>query len=136
MGPLRSELRVIWERASREGDIDAMDRVIAYGYPVDARDRYSQTALMRAAHYGRLNAIRFLIDRGADLDRSAKYGLTALMLAVISGQQKAASMLIEAGANAGLRGSGVFSGKSAADLAEERGETELAASIRGVQAPT
>lgn len=98
---------------------------------VDARDRYGQTALMLAAHHGRLEAVRALLDRGADLNVTAKYGLSALMLAIVGGHETVARELARAGADRSLRGSGApgFAGKTAQDLARERGMTALAAEL-------
>ena len=41
-----------WDRAVRAGDIAAMERVLAGGGDIDARDRHGQTGLMLAAARG------------------------------------------------------------------------------------
>ncbi len=124
-------VRLDWEAASRAGDIAAISRLLATGQDVDATDGYSQTALMRASHAGRVEAVGLLIAHGADLDRSAKFGLTALMLAVIQGHDRVARMLAAAGADLARTGSGAagFSGKTASDLAAERGDRRLASDL-------
>jgi ankyrin repeat protein len=88
---------------------------------------------MIAAGRGKADVLRLLIDRGAALDQTAKFGLSAVMLAVINGHVEIVRMLVQAGARLDLRGTGApgFSGKSAADLAAERGEPAMAEALRG-----
>lgn len=128
----RGDLSLRWERASRDGDLVILGQALERGHNIDARDRYGQTALMRAAHFGRADAVWFLIGQGADLDRIARYGLSALMLAAISGQKEAAELLIEAGADVTTVSPGTagLAGQTAADFAEARGDRELATKIR------
>jgi uncharacterized protein len=98
------------------------------GTTVDATDRHGNTPLMLAARDGHLDAVRVLIERGANLNVTAKYGLSALMLAIVRGHAEVAQTLINAGADLGIRGRGAigFEGKTALDLAEERGMVDLA----------
>jgi ankyrin repeat protein len=121
-------VRLDWEAASRAGDVAAIGQLLAAGQDIDATDGHGQTALMRASHAGWIEAVGLLIAHGADLDRSAKFGLTALMLAVIQGHDRVARMLAAAGADPGRTGSGAagFAGKTAADMAAERGDRRLA----------
>jgi ankyrin repeat protein len=121
-----------WIRASSEGDVARLRRMVAAGYDVDATDGYSQTALMRAAHRGRLEVVEYLLGQGAALDRTAKFGLSALMLAVVQRHPRVARTLVRAGADTSLRGTGApgFADKTAADLAEEAGDRRLAEFIR------
>lgn len=117
-----------WEHAVRQGDVDAVDRLLAAGVDVDSRDRYGQTALMLAARLGHASVVERLIAAGADLNRTAKYRLSALMLAVINGHESVARKLVAAGADTSLTGSGApgFAGRAAADFARGRGEHQLA----------
>jgi ankyrin repeat protein len=97
------------------------------GADVNARDRYGQTGLMRAAHRGHRDVVEILLERGAALDVTAKYGLSALMLAVIAGHVAIVRLLVRAGADLTLRGRGApgFMGKTAYDLAAARQLEEL-----------
>jgi ankyrin repeat protein len=117
-----------WEAAAKSGDVAALSAMLEAGADPDARDSRGQTALMLASHGGHTDAVRALIDAGADLDHRAKFGLTATMLAVVAGHEAVAGLLVEAGANLEIRGSGApgFAGKTAADLARDRGLKELA----------
>lgn len=121
-----------WDRAARTGDLAELRRLVARGQPVDATDGYGMTALMRAAHGGHLDAVEWLVTQGADLDHTSKHHLSALMLAVVAGHRRLARALVRSGADTSIRGTGApgFEGKTAADLAEDRGELRLAADIR------
>ena len=119
---------VCWEDAVRRGDTDIVRDLLARGVDANAPDRYGQTGVMLAAHGGHLATVRLLIERGADLNVTAKYGLSAVMLAVVAGHEEVALELARAGADLTLRGTGAsgFAGKTAADLATERGWSHLA----------
>ena len=122
----------VWEGAVTNGDVDAVRDLIGAGADVDARDRYGQTALMLAAHGGHRAIVALLVERGAALDVSAKYGLSALMLAIVAGHADVARLLARAGADLRLRGTGApgFAGKTAYDLARERGMDDLCGELR------
>ena len=123
--------RLDWEDASRTGDVKVLARMVRSGHAIDARDGYGQTALMRAAHAGHADAVDWLIGHGADLDHTSKFHLSALMLAIIAGHPRVARRLVAAGADTTITGTGApgFHGKTAADLATERGDKRLAAYI-------
>lgn len=124
-------MRSEWERAAKHGEAAALAAQLAAGADVNALDRFGQSALMLAAHRGHLDAVQILIQAGADLDITAKFGLSATMLAVVSGHESVAIALAAAGANLGLVGSGApgFAGKSAAQLALDRGSQGLARAL-------
>ena len=96
---------------------------------MNALDRYGQTALMVAAVRGHLPAVRALVEAGADLDHRAKFGLTAILLAVVNEHVEVAKVLASAGADLAVEGTGApgFEGKTATDLARERGFHQLIA---------
>lgn len=117
-----------FERAAIAGDAAALETRLKAGADVNARDRYGQSALMLAAHRGHLDFVQVLLRHGASLDVTAKYGLSALMLAIVGGHEAVARALAQAGADRALRGTGApgFAGKTARDLAQERGMSALA----------
>ena len=121
-----------WEDASEAGGVPQLASLVRAGHDIDARDGYGQTALMRAAHAGRSDAVRWLIANGADLDHTSKFGLSATMLAVIAGHPRIARTLVAAGADTTIKGTGApgFRDKTAADLAEDRGDVRLARFLR------
>jgi len=121
-----------WEDAIRRGDAGAVAELLARGADPDARDRHGQTGLMLAAHSGHRGVVDALIAGGARLDVTAKFGLSALMLAVVAGHAEIARTLARAGADLSLRGSGApgFAGKTAGELAADRGMHDLAGFLR------
>lgn len=122
----------VWEDAVKSNDVHVVLDLLGRGADVNALDRYGQTALMLAAHAGHREAVETLIAHRARLDVTAKFGLSALMLAVVAGHYEVACLLAKAGADLSLRGTGApgFTGKTACDLAAERGMAELSADLR------
>lgn len=116
-----------WEEAIKRNDAQALHLLLAQGADIDARDNHSQTALMLAAHAGHREMVELLIAHRANLNVTAKFGLSALMLAIVAGHAEIAILLARAGADLSLRGSGAsgFAGKTAYDIAVERGMQEL-----------
>ncbi|MBI4807393.1 MAG: ankyrin repeat domain-containing protein [Nitrosomonadales bacterium] len=118
-----------WEKAVSRGDAQTARTLLAQGTDVDSRDRFGQTALMLAAHGGQREVVELLLAHRANLNVTAKFGLSALMLAIVAGHTEIAVLLVRAGADQSLRGGGApgFAGKTAYDLATERGMQELSA---------
>ena len=121
-----------WEDAIKRGDVRVIHDLLGRGADVDARDRYGQTALMLAAHAGHREVVETLIAHRANLNITAKFGLSALMLALVAGHAEIARVLAKAGADLSLRGTGApgFAGKTAYDLAVERGMSELSEELK------
>jgi uncharacterized protein len=117
----------MWRQAIGQGDAAVIGELLKRGANVDARDRYGQTGLMLAAHAGHHEVVVTLIAHRADLNVTAKFGLSAVMLAVVAGHPEVARLLARAGADLSLKGSGApgFAGKTAHDLAAERGLSNL-----------
>jgi ankyrin repeat protein len=109
-----------------------MRDLLQRGANIDARDRYGQTALMLAAHAGHREVVETLIAHRADLNVTAKFGLSALMLAIVAGHPDVARLLANAGADLSLLGTGApgFAGKTAHDLAIDRGLVELSTALK------
>ncbi len=128
--------RLDWEQAAKNGDVQTLRAMLRRGQNIDALDGFGSTALMRAAHAGREEAVGLLVAEGAGLDHTAKFHLSALMLAVIAGHRRVARLLVRAGADLTIQGSGApgFAGQDAADLAEQTGDSRLAAYIRNHRA--
>jgi uncharacterized protein len=121
-----------WEKAIKRGDVRVVVDLLGRGVDMDARDRYGQTALMLAAHAGHRDVVETLIANRANLNITAKFGLSALMLAIVAGYAEVARVLAKAGADLTLRGTGApgFAGKTAYDLAVDRGMLELSLELK------
>lgn len=126
----------VWENAVREGDPVQVYDLIAAGADVNAKDKYGQTAIMLASLNGHTDVVQFLVDAHAELNMTAKYNLSALMLAVINHHDHIVRILVDAGADLTLRGSGApgFYNKTAAELAKDSGQKEIAAYLEQCQA--
>jgi ankyrin repeat protein len=122
----------VWEDAIKRGDVQIVVDLLGQGTDVDARDRYGNTALMLAAHAGHREVVETLISHRANLNITAKFGLSALMLALVAGHGEIARLLARAGADLSVQGTGApgFAGKTAYDLALERGMLELSAELK------
>jgi uncharacterized protein len=127
-----------WEAAVRRGAIAEVERLLKGGVDIDARDAHGQTAVMLAAMDGQARLVESLAMHGADLDHTAKFGLSAVMLAVVRGHTDVVRVLVGAGAALELKGSGApgLSGKTAYDLAVERGDAEASALLAPIAIAT
>lgn len=121
-----------WEQAARQGNVDTLERLLAKGTDINARDAHGQTALMLAARIGHGPAVALLVERGADLNHTAKFHLSALMLAAVNNHAVIVRTLVNAGADRSIRGTGApgFGGKTALDLALAAGWYEIVDLLR------
>ncbi len=91
--------------AAGNGDLEAVNVLLASGVQVDLRTRHFETPLMRAAYRGRLEIVSALIKAGADVDAQRRpnsvhnFGkATPLSLAARVGHFRVCRTLLEAGA--------------------------------------
>lgn len=82
--------------AAWEGNIAAINRLLATGVNINSRTREGMTPLMMAAVRGRTNVIRHLLKKGANARARAGMGnnRTALIFATESGNVNAARALL------------------------------------------
>eukprot|EP01045_Picozoa_sp_COSAG04_P010097 COSAG04_NODE_608_length_12095_cov_54.626709_10_plen_499_part_00 len=142
----------LWE-AAREGDAPAIERLVGEGASPDAKSK----ALYKAAEGGHTAAVMALLRLGADPNATDGWtalvaallqggaavdaagsmsGETALMRAAESGHCRSARLLLEAGADAALRRTaGRAKGKTALELAEEAGKSEVVALLEAHLSP-
>ena len=125
-------MNAAWENAIKRNNVQMVLDLLGRGADVNALDRHGQTALMLAAHAGHRELVETLIAHRAKLNTTAKFGLSALMLTVVAGHAEVARLLLKAGADLSLRGTGApgFAGKTARDLAVERGMLELSSELK------
>ena len=98
--------------AAKRDDVPALERLLAQGADLEARDSRGYSALMLAAYSGCEDAFAFLLSRGADPESPDAAGNTVLMGAAFKGHLGMVRALLERGADprrknaAGLDASG------------------------------
>ena len=85
--------------AAKTGDLQGLQKALAAGADVNARNEYGQTPLHRAASNKNPAVAALLIDRGADINARDKEGETALHRAASNKNPAVAALLIDRGAN-------------------------------------
>lgn len=84
--------------AARDGDTDAVQKLLQQGADVNEQTEDGWTALMRAADEGHTEIVQILLEAGARVDAKRKTGETALM-AASRGNAEVVQILIKAGAD-------------------------------------
>ena len=118
--------RDIVVRAAKAGDVDGLQKALAAGADVNARDAKGWTALMRMADKGSMLLVEPLLKAGADQNLRLADGATALFIAVVRGHTEIATVLVEAGADPEIKGP---KGKTALDVARLRRDPALLAAL-------
>jgi ankyrin repeat protein len=85
--------------AAIAGDLDAVQRLLQLGLPVDAPDAQGCTALLRASGGGHAEIVRKLLQMGADSSLSARTGATPLSAAISMRHAPVVEQLLRAGAS-------------------------------------
>ncbi len=85
-------------RASWEGDLQQVKRLVHSGAQVDSKDKHGQTALMWAVSANRIDIARFLLHKGADPNMKLTDGTTALQLACKNRHVNVLKLLLDRGA--------------------------------------
>lgn len=83
--------------AAIAGDVEAVERLVDMGLPINAVDAQGCTALLRAAGVGHLSVVRWLLGKGADPGIPARTGATALTAAVSMQRIEEVEALLDAG---------------------------------------
>jgi ankyrin repeat protein len=82
-------------RAAAAGDRDAVDKLLALGFPVDSTDAHGASALVYACGRGHRDTAMHLLEAGADPAFATPAGVTALVAAINMGQSELIGLLIE-----------------------------------------
>lgn len=84
-------------------DKERVEKLLARGADVKARDGDGDTALHGAAQTGNVEVVRMLLDKGADPNAKNQHGGTPLMWAAVFGHDAAAQLLLTRGADPTLK---------------------------------
>lgn len=101
-------------RAALNGDLDAVEKGVAAGVDLNAKDAYGSTPLTIAVTFGRTKVARALINAGADLAVADKHGSAPIHIAAFLGRVDIFKALIAKGADRFARNS---DGSTAYDIA-------------------
>jgi ankyrin repeat protein len=113
------------------GHHEILDLLLSAGADVNPRDEIGQTALILAADKDP-SMVRELLEKGADVNvQTSISGETPLIAAAYAGRLETVEMLIKAGANVNIRAK---NGKSALDVALDKGFAEVVKSLRDAEA--
>ncbi len=104
--------------AARDGNLHAVDRLIAGGTPLDATDSRRRTALMWASYNGHADIAQALMAAGASVNLKDNSGMTALMLAARGRHADCIKSLILGGADLKAKDN---EGRTALDMALAQG---------------
>lgn len=114
--------------ACAKGYVPIVERLLAAGADADLPDVYGWTPLMRAIYEQRQAVARELLSESdVELDAVNDHGSSALHLAAIVGDRDTARALVNRGADTDLADT---DGRTAADIAEARGDAGLARLLR------
>jgi ankyrin repeat protein len=108
------------------GKVDAVERLLdAHAEVMAISSNYMANTPLHAAIAGRTDhaTVRLLVQRGADVNHRAAGGWTPLHLAASRGSLPVIELLLEAGADPAATSD---DGKTAADVARERGHPDAA----------
>lgn len=86
--------------AAMTGDLQAVQRLLELGLPIDGLDAQACTALLRAAGGGHESIVRHLLMSGADHRIAARTGATALSAAISMRHAQVVDVLLRNGADA------------------------------------
>lgn len=125
-----------WDDLMATAPLEVVRRHFREHESVDARDARGNTPLLSAAALGRLDVVAWLTAQGADVDAAAGLGLTPLMRAVLGGHADVVRVLVAGGADlrASATGAPGFRGRTALDLARDRGDPALLAALEPARA--
>jgi ankyrin repeat protein len=85
--------------AARTGDAAGLERGLAQGAAVNARNRLGETALVILLKNNKVDLAQEMLDAGADVNQAAVNGITPLMTSAFNGQTAMARELLDKGAD-------------------------------------
>ena len=109
--------------AAYRGQLEEVQRLVAAGATVDARDPENRTSLMWAAFNGHTDVVAYLLRKGAELEAKDAGGRTALLYSSSGPFATTVELLLEKGAEVDVRGS--LEGFTALMTAAAEGQVEV-----------
>lgn len=116
--------------ATQNGNLENFRFLHEAGARLDNRDGFGHSILANAAGSGKLEIVRYILDNNIDPNDS-RTAMGALHKAAENGHLTVAALLLERGA----QDRHLKSGKTARNIAEERGFFEIAEAIKAKSAP-
>ena len=113
-------------RAAEAGDVDGLQKALAAGADVNARDTEGWTALMYMADQGSILLVELLLEAGADPNIQLADGATALIIAVVHGYTEIVTALVESGADPNIQ---LADGATSLFIAVAHGYTEIVTAL-------
>jgi ankyrin repeat protein len=86
-------------------DVPSVERLVAVGYPLAAKERFGQSLLHLAVWNGSNDVAKFLLQSGIDLNATDDAGVTPLMVAASEGRLGLTELLLSHGAKVNVRSS-------------------------------
>lgn len=97
-GSTRSLQRLELFQAAENGDVDAVQKALRLGAPVNAANEYGQSAVFLAAVAGAVEVLRFLAASDADFTRCDNAGISPCQAAAFCGRRAALEEMAEVAA--------------------------------------
>ena len=114
-------------RASADGDLAAVKRLVAEGVDINAADARGRTALLEAAWGGYRDIVSLLLEKGAVVNRPDSSGFTPICRSVEEGFDAITALLLENGAEVNIRAG--TRGSTPLMLAAENGNRRIVAML-------
>lgn len=114
-------------RAAKHGDTMTVNRLLALGADVNAKDELGLTPLMQAAMNGHADVLQALIEKGAEVNARSPNGMNALIFAAGRGDAATVQALLAKGADADAANT---DGNTALDIARVNNRTRVVELLR------
>jgi ankyrin repeat protein len=105
-------------KASIQGDLETISRLVASGAEIDQVNAAQETALTYAIVWSQVDAVELLLESGGDPEAPKGSRWSPLMYAANEGNQVVVAALLKHGADSRRRDD---QGRTASDIARERG---------------
>eukprot|EP01043_Picozoa_sp_COSAG02_P030315 COSAG02_NODE_1929_length_10336_cov_69.703819_3_plen_795_part_00 len=128
--PARLHGHDVWD-ACYHGRREKVERHVDADGPIDIRNGVGQTGLMGAVRGGHPDLVGYLVRKGADVNATDNSGETALHWGALIGKEDIVRLLLGANTDVSIKAtSGVFKGKTALQVAEEKNHTAVVALLQ------